>query len=76
MTASDQPLRNVGNVHADDAPWTMGQAVRELRTDVDELQNWRSELKGAFALIKVLLGTSIVGLVISAVGLYITLTRH
>jgi hypothetical protein len=76
MTASDQPLRNVGNVHADDAPWTMGQAVRDLRVDVDELRDWRNEMKGAFALIKILLGTSIVGLVISAIGLYLAVTKH
>ena len=53
----------------------MREMVRQHDSDIEALKAWRSELRGALALVKITLGTSLVTGILAVIALLDLLTR-
>ncbi len=68
---------------ADDALSRASDVVRTHREDHEELNEnvqrlliWQAKVEGALGLLQIILGTSILGLLLSAIGVYLALVGH
>ncbi len=49
--------------------------VGDLETWREDVTAWRSRLEGSWTVIKLIFGVSVLGTLLSAIGLWVTLTR-